>query len=75
MLTICHKDKTGKRGENVMGTSVFLIVIVLVFGGETLHYSIVMMSIIYVLMMSWIFLKTINKHVLNSSVHNTSRFQ
>ena len=48
---------------------------VLVFGGETLHYSIAMMSFIASLMMSWIFLETINKHMSNSGVHNTARFQ
>ena len=48
---------------------------VLVFGRETLHYSIVMTSFIASLMTSWIFLKAINKCMLKSGVHNTARFQ
>ena len=48
---------------------------VLVFGGETLHYSIAMMSFVMSLMTSWIFLKTINKCMSNSGIHNTAIFQ
>ena len=61
MLTICHGDMTGKRGRMSWEQVCFLITNrVLVFGRETLHYSIVMMSFITSLMASWIFLKTIN---------------
>ena len=49
LVVICHEDMIGKRGENVTGISVFPISVEFqYFGGRTLYYSIMMMSLHYI---------------------------